>query len=210
MDQPTPSPPAPSISRATSTTRTAPPPKAVKTSNTSSTTYGGSSNATPSNNTATNSTAGTAHTTASWPPPSPPVAPAPGPAPPFTFPPVSAGAVPLLVSANGGGKSPANPASPNAPTGGSGAGLSVSLVMTRSPLLVDEVLSEIFLGENLNSAGGYTTLFTTGGQIQEVIDWLNECYNPTKRGATVGRDDAQDVVQSGTIDPHTLMPVTRG
>jgi hypothetical protein len=127
----------------------------------------------------------------------------------FTVAAVSAGAVTLLVSANGGGKYTANPASPNAPTGGSGAGLSVSLVMTRSPLLVDEVLSEIFLGENLNSAGGYTTRFTTGGQIQEVIDWLNECYNPTKRGATVGRDDAQDVVQSGTIDPHTLMPVTR-
>jgi len=127
----------------------------------------------------------------------------------FTVAAVNAGAITLLVSANGGGKYTVNPASPNAPTGGSGAGLSVSLVMSRSPLLDDKVLSEIYLGENLNAAGGYTSRFTTGGQISEVIDWINECYNPTKQLATVGRDDSQDVVTAGIIDPHTLMPITR-
>src|SRR6266550_4098719 len=127
----------------------------------------------------------------------------------FTVASAPAGVVTLLVSANGGGKYTANPASPNTPTGGSGAGLSVSLVMSRSPLLTDAVLSEIYLGENLNAAGGYTSRFTTGGQIGEVIDWVNECYNPTKRGATIGRDDSLDVVTAGTIDPHTLMPITR-
>ncbi|MEN6533029.1 MAG: hypothetical protein ABFD89_05160 [Bryobacteraceae bacterium] len=67
---------------------------------------------------------------------------------------------------------------------------------------------EVYLGEKLDIAG-QLYLQTNGDQIEEVLDWVNECYNPTKRGATTGRDDAQDVVQIGTIDPQALIAVER-
>jgi len=63
---------------------------------------------------------------------------------------------------------------------------------------------EVFLGEKADE-----TWQTNGQQIVEILDWVNECYNPTKRGATSGRDHTQDVIQIGTIDPAVIFPKTR-
>jgi len=63
---------------------------------------------------------------------------------------------------------------------------------------------EVFLGEKADE-----TRQTNGQQILEVLDWANECYNPTKRGATSGRDNTQDPIAIGTIDPNVLFPKTR-
>lgn len=70
--------------------------------------------------------------------------------------------------------------------------------------LVDKVCSEVFLGEKLDG-----TLWTNGEQIAEIINWINESYNPTKRGASSGRDDTKDVVALGTINPAALCAKTR-
>jgi len=63
---------------------------------------------------------------------------------------------------------------------------------------------EVYLGEKADE-----TWQTNGQQIVEVLNWVNECYNPTKRGATSGRDNSQDVIQIGTIDPAVNFPKTR-
>jgi len=67
---------------------------------------------------------------------------------------------------------------------------------------------EVYLGELLNSVAALL-LQTNGEQIQEVLDWANETFNPTKRGATTGRDDGQDIIQAGTINTQALIPVER-
>lgn len=66
---------------------------------------------------------------------------------------------------------------------------------------------EVYLGESL--AGVNVALQSNGDQIREIIGWFNECFNPTKRGATEGRDDSQDVIAAGTIEPKVMIPVTR-
>jgi len=92
----------------------------------------------------------------------------------------------------------------NLATGGHGTGVQLYLGTGEGITYTDIVLPEVYLGENANG-----TQLTIGGQVQEVINWVNECYNPTKRGASSGRDNSQDVVASGTIDPATAMWITR-
>jgi hypothetical protein len=75
---------------------------------------------------------------------------------------------------------------------------------TSGAVLKTLLLSEIYLGEKLDE-----TWQTNGQQMVEILDWVNECYNPTKRGASSGRDDSQDVLQIGTIDPAVNFPKSR-
>lgn len=65
---------------------------------------------------------------------------------------------------------------------------------------------EVYLGETF---GPPVAAQTNGAQIVEVLSWVNECFNATKRGATSGRDDSQDVIAAGTIEPRVPIPVTR-
>jgi hypothetical protein len=119
----------------------------------------------------------------------------------------------LAIPTNGGGSYGTFPTIPTATTtsGATGGGCTLNLVLGKAPLLSKKVISEIFLGEDLHADGGFTGLWPNGNgdQIGEVVDWVNEIYNLTKRGATVGRNNALDVVQKGQIDPHTKMPITR-
>jgi hypothetical protein len=61
---------------------------------------------------------------------------------------------------------------------------------------IDVVTPEVYLGENLDG-----TRMVQREQLAEVIDWMNESYNPTKRGATSSRDDTKDVILAGTLNP---------
>lgn len=70
--------------------------------------------------------------------------------------------------------------------------------------VVDKVCPEIFLGENLDGS-----LMTNGQQISEVLAWMNETYNPTRRGATAGVDATKDVLAAGTINPAAKIPKNR-
>ncbi len=63
---------------------------------------------------------------------------------------------------------------------------------------------EVFLGETINEV-----YQTNGEQVVEVLNWVNQCYNPTRRGAANGIDATQDVIQVGTIDPAVNMPKNR-
>jgi len=110
----------------------------------------------------------------------------------------------LGVRVAGVGKFSAAPGSPNSMTGGHGTGASIDLNFSNSPILLPSVLPEVYLGESPDE-----TFQTNGAQVLEVINWVNEVYNPTKRGATSGRDNSQDVVQAGTIDPKAFFPVSR-
>lgn len=75
----------------------------------------------------------------------------------------------------------------------------------RTPATFRNVMvPEIFIGQKADG-----TYQTNGDQIREVIDWFNECWNPTRRGATAGIDAAQDYLQAGTIDVAVQIPVTR-
>ena len=65
-------------------------------------------------------------------------------------------------------------------------------------------LPEVYLGEKWDG-----TRYNNGQQINEILLWVNECYNPTRRGATGGIDAAQDVLQIGTIEPSVNIPVSR-
>ena len=67
-----------------------------------------------------------------------------------------------------------------------------------------EVMTEVYLGERSDQS-----YQTNGQQIVEILNWVNECYNPTKQGNTSGRDDSQDVIRIGTIDPAVNIPKTR-
>jgi hypothetical protein len=71
---------------------------------------------------------------------------------------------------------------------------------------VKKVCPEIYLGENWSASGA---LFKQYQQIQEVIDWMNESYNPTRRGAVGGMDATKDVVQAGTLNPAAKIPKNR-
>jgi hypothetical protein len=70
---------------------------------------------------------------------------------------------------------------------------------------VNVVAPEVFLGEKF--ADG--SLFKESEQLQEIIDWMNETYNPTRQGATVGMNAAQDIVQAGTLNPAAKIPKYR-
>ncbi len=72
---------------------------------------------------------------------------------------------------------------------------------TQGPILVTVLSSESYLGESPAEE-----FVTNGEQIQEVINWVNECYNPTRRGATGGIDPDQDIVKIGTIQPKVSHP----
>ena len=66
-------------------------------------------------------------------------------------------------------------------------------------------MPEVFLGESPLEAWQ-----TTGATITEIVNWLNEVWNPTKRGATgAGRDAGQDALWLGTIEPATYAPRSR-
>lgn len=75
---------------------------------------------------------------------------------------------------------------------------------TKPALYRDIVLPEIYLGEKPDE-----TRQTNGQQITEVLNWVNEVYNPTRRGATGGINPALDIVQAGTIQPAVYNPVSR-
>ena len=77
-------------------------------------------------------------------------------------------------------------------------------VPSSGPALATVNTPEVYLGE---TALEYYQ--TNGAQITEILNWVNECYNPTKRGATNGRDNSQDILTIGTIDPAVYFPVTR-
>lgn len=124
------------------------------------------------------------------------------------------GGVTLAVLTNGGGVYP-NAGTPPLPAptttdSVSGSGCAFNLVFQASPILVKKVISEVYLGEDLHAAGGYTTPWPNGNgdQVGEVIDWMNETYNPTRRGSG-GGDATRDVVQRGRLDPRTKMPIDR-
>jgi hypothetical protein len=78
---------------------------------------------------------------------------------------------------------------------------------------LDQVfLPEVFLGEGLQKIGptSYQIVQQTNGQqVTEILNWVNECFNATKRGATVGRDDAQDILAIGTIEPRQNIGIKR-
>ena len=73
-------------------------------------------------------------------------------------------------------------------TGGTGA-------VTTPPVLAAVFLAETYLGEDPSAV-----MWTGNQAITEILNWANETYNPTKRGATSGRDNTQDLIQIGTID----------
>jgi hypothetical protein len=50
---------------------------------------------------------------------------------------------------------------------------------------------------------------TNGAEIASVLNWVNECYNPTKRGAESGRSNAADVLQIGLIEPAVYPGIKR-
>lgn len=75
---------------------------------------------------------------------------------------------------------------------------------TKAPLFENVICSEIYLGETPNEVWQ-----TNGQQILEVLNWVNECFNPTKGGAVGGRDDSQDIVAAGVIEPSIFAPRTR-
>ena len=71
---------------------------------------------------------------------------------------------------------------------------------------------EVFLGEAVvpgELTGYITQMQTNGAEITEILNWVNECFNPTKRGATSGRNNAQDVLAIGTIDPQLFIGIKR-
>ena len=71
---------------------------------------------------------------------------------------------------------------------------------------------EVFLGEAVvpGELTGYSTQMQTNGEeITEILNWVNECFNVTKRGATEGRSNAQDVLTVGTIEPKLFIGIKR-
>jgi hypothetical protein len=73
-----------------------------------------------------------------------------------------------------------------------------------TPTYVQVYTSEIYLGEKPDES-----YQTNGEQAVEILRWLNEAYNPTRKGATSGSDPSQDVLQIGTIDPAAPIPKNR-
>jgi len=71
-------------------------------------------------------------------------------------------------------------------------------------LLATAFTAETFLGEDPSAA-----MWTGAQSITEILSYANECWNATKRGATIGRDNAQDVLQIGTIDCGQVFPKIR-
>src|ERR1700690_1184261 len=57
---------------------------------------------------------------------------------------------------------------------------------------------------------GYSTVMQSNGvEITDILNWVNECFNPTKRGATTGRSNTQDVLTIGTIEPKLFTGIKR-
>lgn len=73
-----------------------------------------------------------------------------------------------------------------------------------APLLATQFTTEVWAGEKLDVMG--VVYQTNGSQIIDVLNWINECYNPTRKGATVGIDVTKDVIQVGQIDPAANIP----
>jgi hypothetical protein len=119
------------------------------------------------------------------------------------------GGVTAVYTSNAGGSYTTTPPNPNTPSGGSGSGCKLSLAFSLVPITAKAVTSELFLYEKLDSPNQILSFQSNGAQIGEVMDWVNETYNPTRRGANSGQDPAQDVVVRGIIDPNTYVPVTR-
>jgi len=75
------------------------------------------------------------------------------------------------------------------------------------PILNAVVCPEIYLGEKTDE-----TLQTNGQQVTEILQWLNEVQNPTRRGNTLAHpglvDATQDILTVGTIDLSAYIPVT--
>ena len=72
------------------------------------------------------------------------------------------------------------------------------------PVLTPVVLAETFLGEDPGEV-----MWTGAQALAEILNWANECWNPTKRGAASGRDNARDILQLGAIDCGQVFPKTR-
>lgn len=70
-----------------------------------------------------------------------------------------------------------------------------------TPLTETLFTSEVCLAEAENGV----TRIDSGAQIAAVIGWLNECYNPTRRGGTTP-DAAQDVIRAGAIGVAVPVP----
>ena len=71
---------------------------------------------------------------------------------------------------------------------------------------------EVYLGEAVvpGELAGYSTqMQTNGDEIKGILAWVNECFNATKRGATAGRDEAQDVLTVGVIEPQLYFGIKR-
>lgn len=74
------------------------------------------------------------------------------------------------------------------------------------PTFVPLYSSEVYVGEKLDE-----TYQNNGQQVQEVLDWVNQCWNPTRRGATSGIDATQDVVKYPALAlyPQVNIPKSR-
>lgn len=75
------------------------------------------------------------------------------------------------------------------------------------PVYTNIVLPEVYLGEQINQSD--TSYQTNGEQISEILSWINESWNPTRRGATSGIISAQDVLTIGTIEPSTYFYIQK-
>lgn len=73
-----------------------------------------------------------------------------------------------------------------------------------TPIYETRLDSEVTLGEDLDEAAEHS-----GQVITRLINWANECWNPTRRGATVGIDPAQDLVQIPVGGIGVSVPVPR-
>jgi hypothetical protein len=61
--------------------------------------------------------------------------------------------------------------------------------------------SELTLGEAQDESP-----LNSGQQIVQLLNWANECWNPTRRGASSGVDATQDLLQIGTIGVAVPVP----
>jgi hypothetical protein len=75
---------------------------------------------------------------------------------------------------------------------------------TKGAITVDQVASEVYIGETVNE-----TLQTTAAQLTEIYTWLNRVQNPTWRANTIATDTAQNIVAIGTITPAFIFPRNR-
>lgn len=75
---------------------------------------------------------------------------------------------------------------------------------TQGAVLVDQVASEVYIGEDQNE-----NLQTTKAQLTEIYAWLNRVKNPTWRTASSPSDASLNYLAIGTITPDYLFPRSR-